>query len=343
MKHVHIRLVTGILTATVLAGALCGYSVLSRSYSKNSMQVNAQSNSFAPPVLSSASLKPVSSALEKKDETIVLTEELQNSVIKNPDKLKSSLASPSAILVRVKDRKILFNKDAEGKIYPASMTKIMTAILAIEKLPNLAEKITLTQPIFDRMYRQDASMAGFLPGESVSAEDLLYGAILPSGAECCAALAERLAGTEAEFAVEMNQKAAQIGLSGTHFTNTTGLHDPNHYSTVKDIAALLCYAVQNETFCKIFTTPRYTTAATNKHPKGLSFQSTMFRCLKSAKVGKATILGGKVGFTDEAGLCLASLAEEEGTEYILVTAGVKDLYRGEIHDALETYGILGEQ
>lgn len=338
MKRISFRLAAVVLTAAVLTGILFGYDALSQNRSGHTVQANAQMYKPVPVSLSS-SLR--SSAPVKQDETVVLMEQLQNDVIRNPEELKGSLASPEAVLVRVNDRKVLFEKNAQAAIYPASMTKIMTAILAIERLPDLTEKITLAQPIFDVMNRKDASMAGFLPGESVSVKDLLYGAVLPSGAECCAGLAERLDGTEDAFAAVMNRKAAALGLTGTHFVNSTGLHSPEHYSTVRDIAALLCYALRNETFRTVFTTPSYTTAATKEHPQGVSFRSTMFRCLKSSQAGKAKILGGKVGFTDQAGLCLASLAEQDGTEYVLVTAGVKDLYRGEIHDELLVYGNLG--
>lgn len=335
-----LKIIAGALTGCVLGGILFGYDILSGAgrgaYETNAAQISPQEDSAEESEIPAA----VSSEPAKKDETVVLTEELQNSVVPDPAALKNSIASPYAVLVRVGDGKILFEKNAGERIYPASMTKIMTVLLAIEESPNLTDHITVTQTIFDRMLNEDASMAGFLPGESVSVEDLLYGALLPSGAECCAALAERLQGTEEAFAEQMNLRAAALGLSGTHFTNTTGLHDPQHYSTARDIAALLCAALKNETFRRIFTTDEYTSSPTNLHPQGLSFESTMFYCLNSAQAGKATILGGKVGFTDQAGLCLASLAVQNGTEYVLVTAGVNNLYRGEIHDAVAVYSSL---
>lgn len=354
MKRGHSKATAGFLAAAVLAGVILSYDFLSGSRGE-ARQVDAQ-RPLAAAVVSSGSVRPASSAADassggkvrassapesREDLAVVLTDELKNSVVGDPEKIKAGLASNDAVLVRVKDRRVLLDKNGSKRIYPASMTKIMTAVVAIEETENLSEKITLEKPIFDKMYAEDASMAGFLPDESVSMLDLLYGAILPSGAECCAGIAERLAGSEENFAAAMNRKAAALGLSGTHFTNTTGLHDANHYSTVRDIAALLCYALENPTFRRVFTTPNYTTSATNKHPDGVSFTSTMFRCLESPKAGKATLLGGKVGFTDQAGLCLASLAELDGTEYVLVTADAQNLYRGEIHDALAVYGSLG--
>lgn len=138
------------------------------------------------------------------------------------------LNSPNAVLLRLKDHTILMQKNSEEKIYPASLTKMMTAIVAIEKLPSLKQAIKLTNSTFQGLYGADASMAGFQPGEQVMAIDLLYGALLPSGAECCIGLAEQIAGSEQNFVKMMNQKAADLGMKNTHFENATGLHNKNH-------------------------------------------------------------------------------------------------------------------
>lgn len=138
---------------------------------------------------------------------------------------------------------ILMQKNSEEKIYPASLTKMMTAIVAIENLPDLKVKIKLTNSTFQGLYKADASMAGFQPGEQVRAIDLLYGVMLPSGAECCIGLADQIAGSEQNFVKIMNQKAADLGMKNTHFENATGLHNVNHYTTVKDLAiSKLCFA-----------------------------------------------------------------------------------------------------
>lgn len=271
-----------------------------------------------------------------------LREESDPSVVKDPVRLKNSVCSPNAILIRLDDGAVLLDKNARQRIYPASMTKIMTALLVSEEAPDLSKTVTIRKSLIDEMNNRDASMAGFLPDETVTGRDLLYGVLLPSGAECCVSLAEQLESTEQNFVRSMNMRAASLGLKDTHFVNSTGLHDPNHYSTARDIALLLAFALKNDTFRQVFTTSSYTSSPTNKHPNGLSFRSTMARCLKSFKAGGATILGGKVGYTDDAGLCLASLAEYGGREYILVTAGVKDVYRGEIQDAETVYGSLGK-
>ena len=116
-------------------------------------------------------------------------------------------------------------------------------------------------------------------------------------------------------------KAADLGMNNSHFENTTGLNDENHYTTVKDLAILLSYSLQNDTFWEIFTSSRHSTQPTNKHPGGITFYSTMFEKLSDPSIIGGTILGGKTGYTDEASLCLASLVREGKQEYILITAG----------------------
>jgi len=255
----------------------------------------------------------------------------------------NKLNSTNAILIRLKDNTILMQKNSEEKIYPASMTKIMTAIIAIENLPDLNEEIELTHYTFNGLYSAEASMAGFKPGERVRAIDLLYGVMLPSGAECCIALADHIAGSEKNFVKLMNQKAVVLGMGNTHFENTTGLHDENHYTTVKDLSILLIYALQKDTFRDIFTSSRHSTQPTNKHPGGITFYSTMFEALGDQDIIGGEILGGKTGYTDEAGLCLASLAKVGNQEYILVTAGAKGSQYSEqfnISDALAVYNSI---
>lgn len=258
------------------------------------------------------------------------------------DKLNSS----NAILIRLTDDAVLMQKNSEEKVYPASLTKMMTAIVAIENLADLRKEIKLTDSAFQGLYEADASMAGFKPGERVMAIDLLYGAMLPSGAECCVALADQIAGSEEDFVKIMNQKAADLGMDHTHFENATGLQNENHYTTVKDLAVLLSYALQNDTFRKIFTSSRHFAQPTNKHLDGMMLNSTLFAELANQNMINGDILGGKTGYTDEAGLCLASLAKVGKQEYILITAGAKGNHKSEqynVTDALAVYNGLGKE
>jgi D-alanyl-D-alanine carboxypeptidase (penicillin-binding protein 5/6) len=233
--------------------------------------------------------------------------------------------------------------NADERIYPASLTKMMTAIVAIEKLDSLDQEITLGSEVFDGLYEQDATQAGFQPGETVKASDLLYGVLLPSGAECCIALADEISGSEDGFVELMNQKASKIGMENTHFCDSTGLHNPDHYSTVSDMAVLLKYCLKNEDFREIIESSRHSTSGTNVHPDGITYYSTLFKNLSDTSVTGGQILGGKTGYTDEAGLCLASFAEIEGREYILVTAGAPGGSGSALHiqDAVTIYNRLG--
>jgi D-alanyl-D-alanine carboxypeptidase (penicillin-binding protein 5/6) len=253
----------------------------------------------------------------------------------SPDKLKS----PNAILIRLKDHAILMQKNSEEKIYPASLTKMMTAIVAIEELPDLKEEIKLSNSTFRGLYKTDASLAGFQPGEQVRSIDLLYGVMLPSGAECCIGLADQIAGSEQNFVKIMNQKAAALGMGNTHFANATGLHDVNHYTTVKDLTILLSYALQNDTFREIFTSSRHSTQPTNKHLRGITFYNTMFEELNNQNITGGEFLGGKTGYTDEAGLCLASLAKVGKQEYILITAGAKGNHKSEQYNVTDAWAV----
>ena len=233
------------------------------------------------------------------------------------------LVSPYAILVDADSGEAVAEKEADVSIYPASMTKVMTALLALEANPDLEQPVTLPEDIFPELRAEGASMAGFRPGETVTVQDLLYGALLPSGAECCEALAREVSGSEEAFVASMNRKAAALGMASTHFCNPTGLHDPEHVSTARDMAVLLRAAMQNEMFRTIFATARYTVPPTNLHPDGFTMESTFWSELDGTELRRGKFLGGKTGYTSAAGLCLASAAEVKGKTYLMVTAGAQ--------------------
>ena len=254
----------------------------------------------------------------------------------------TGINSSYAVLMQAGSGRVVGDINGETPMYPASMTKIMTTIVAIENLSDLNQEITVTNDMIANLYAQDATQAGFQPGETVQAIDLLYGVMLPSGADCCIALADTIAGSEEGFVELMNQKAEKLGLENTHFCNTTGLHADDHYSTAKDIAELLQYALKNSTFREIIESPYHSTPGTNVHPDGITFYSTMFKNLSDTTVIDGKIMGGKTGFTSEAGCCLASFAEIDDIEYILVTAGAYQAGTPHIDDAVKLYNRLGE-
>lgn len=257
--------------------------------------------------------------------------------------LDLDMYSSNAILVNLDENQILLDKKSEEKIYPASLTKMMTVLVAIEQISNLQEEIILPKHIFRDLLEENASVAGFLPNEKLTVEDLLYGSMLPSGAEASLGLAEYVAGSERGFVKLMNEKARQLGMKNTHFVNTTGLHHPEHYTTVKDLSLLLQYALTNDDFRNVYTAERYSIKSTNLHPEGITFTSRMFQHMTSSALPGGEILGGKTGYTEDAGLCLASLALINGQEYVLVTVGADGSPRTEqynITDAISVYSQL---
>ena len=255
--------------------------------------------------------------------------------------------SKHAILLDAQSGQILAQKRADERAAPASLTKMMTILLAIEAEPDLDKQVTLPDGIFPALQTENASMAGFVPEETVTVQDLLYGAMLPSGAECCETLARLVSGSEESFVALMNQKAAELGMKNTHFTNPTGLTDAEHYSSAADMAKLLQVALQNTTFRMIFTTEHYTTTATEQHPEGVSLTSTLLGKLDGTELPEgAQIEGGKTGYTAAAGLCLASLATVNGKEYILVTLAAPGDHGTEqynIRDAVHVYRKLADK
>lgn len=274
------------------------------------------------------------SCAEEANTDITLIEETQNRFD------LSELRSYAAILVCLDDGEVLTSVLPDTIIYPASLSKIMTCIIALEQIEDLEKEILLPESIFDNLYNQDASMAGFWPGEYVEAIDLLYGIMLPSGGECSEGIAEYVAGSQDAFVSMMNAKAAEIGMVHTHFVNATGLPDEDHYSTVSDLSILLMYALKNEMFRDIFTCKLYSTSSTNHHPEGITFGNSMFRLREQWDVNGGKIEGGKTGYTNAAGLCLASMACINGKEYIAVTAHAEpsvDTEPGHISDAFVLY------
>ena len=223
------------------------------------------------------------------------------------------LQSPYSIMYNLNEDTILFENNSEKEIAIASLTKIMTTLVAIEHIPSLNDTVILTPNVFYGLVEANASVADFKIGQKVTYLDLLYGAMLPSGADATRALAINLAGSEEKFVVWMNEKARKLGLSHTHYVNTTGLDIENHYSTVKDVATLLKEALKNETFKKIFTTKEYTTSDGILH-----FKSTILKAEEKYNVQASIIQGSKTGFTNNAGSCLASISEHNGVEYLLV-------------------------
>lgn len=232
--------------------------------------------------------------------------------------LALEINSTNAIVYNLNDDTVIYEKNSEEVISIASLTKIMTTIVAIEQIKDLDEKITIKSRDFVTLYEEGASMAGFKVGQTVSYRDLLYGTFLPSGAEATQALAFNLAGSIENFVALMNKKAEEIGLTNTHFANTTGLDNKENYSTVTDVAKLLKYALKNETFREIYEAISYTTS-----DNSMTLYSSFRYTAKRYGYNVNYIIGAKTGYTDDAGKCLASTAHDKKNDiyYMSVTCG----------------------
>lgn len=231
----------------------------------------------------------------------------------------------------------------QTKIRPASMTKVLTLVTIVENLPEDWESRTYTFDVDKLQYlvtSLNASLAGFLSGETATATDMLYGMILPSGADAVQGLIETFFSSEEEFMEEMNATAQRIGMTNSHFTNPYGLDDPDLYSTPEDIARLFQYAMHNSLCEEILTTRTYTTQAMSKHSEGLSFTSGAYETM-SATDGMpddVTYVAGKTGYT-ESGHDIVVMYIKNGHHYICVAANAStDIERNyDIRDMLINY------
>lgn len=247
------------------------------------------------------------------------------------------LYSKNAILYDLNDNSVLYELKSDEKVSIASLTKIMTVILAIENVEDVNKKVTLNYKSFEGLLEANASVVGFQIGDKISYLDLFYGALLPSGADAAQAIAINVSGSISSYVDLMNEKASELELENTHFKNVTGLDSSNQYSSVKDVATLLKYALKNETFKKIFTTRSYT--STN----GINMYSTLVSYNNAYGLDTSKILGAKTGYTDDAGLCMASISDLDDMNLLLVTAGAPtDIKYYQIKDAINVYNYFND-
>lgn len=249
----------------------------------------------------------------------------------------SKVSSPYAALLDVNNHKIIAGKQADTKMYPASMTKIMTLIVVTDNIDKIPQTYTFEFEMLNRLFREEASVAGFLEGETVDVEDLLYGLILPSGADAAEALAIMVAGSNEEFAKLMNAKCNELGLKHTRFANPTGLYDGEQYTTPAEMAMIMEYAMRDELRSKVLGTYQYKTKATAQHPEGIQLTSTMYSRIYGNEAPGVLVKGGKTGFTNEAGSCLVSYAvTNKGNAYVFCTGGAT--YRwAPVYDEIYVY------
>lgn len=231
-----------------------------------------------------------------------------------------SVNAPVALLMDMGTGKILYEKNARQKMYPASTTKIMTAILALENR-SLTDTATVS---YNAIFTVPVgySNANLQLDEVLTMEQLLYVLLIPSANDAANVIAEDIAGSVESFASMMNTKAREIGCENTHFVNANGVHNEDHYSTAYDLALIGRYAMQNETFRKFVSTVRYTLPVTNKYDKADRVFLTTNR-LVNPKSGQyyESCTGIKTGYTDAAKNCIVASAKKDNMELVCVIMG----------------------
>lgn len=248
------------------------------------------------------------------------------------------LTSEYVAAIDAKSGMVLYNKNMNERMFPASMTKVMTVIVALEMIKDLEATTVITQSDLDTVWETGASAANFELGEVVTYRDLLLGAILPSGADATRALANNLCGGQEKFVDKMNELAKKLKLKDTHFVNTTGIHDPNHYTTAYEMALIVKYAVENETFREIYG-KRYATSSNGLH-------QWVNKAMYNARRGNldiSSILGSKSGYTVPAKNCLSSLDKVGDNEIITIVGKanneIKD--KAAVVDTLDVINYVG--
>ena len=283
----------------------------------NQAAASAQQNSTAAANQTAQSTQTIAATTQQ---TTNYFQQQSQGFLRTAMTLKPEVNANFAILVDADAGLVVAEKNGSAKMYPASMTKVMTLLVACEHITDLNEKLEITQDIVDYVKKEGASNCGFKAGEQVTMQDLLYGLILPSGADAALALVRRIAGSEEQFVTLMNQKAQQLGISATtHFTNCTGLYNDNHYSTAEDMAIIMRAAAQNSVAATILTTRSYTTQANNKRSTGLSFSNLFLKRIDTQTTG-GQVNFAKTGYVAKAGNCAVSyFTAASGRHYICVT------------------------
>ena len=235
----------------------------------------------------------------------------------------------AVIIVDGDNHEVLYDFHAHERMYPASITKIMTSLVVLDAVASgeisLSTVTTASVQAVDLPW--DSSTAEIKAGEQLSILDLLYCDLLPSGNDACNILSEAVAGTSAEFVARMNAKAQELGMNDTHFANPHGLHDPEHYTTAYDIYLMAYAAMQNDTFRSIVRSASYDLPATNLQAARTIYSSNGLLTGYYAGSGYtyAKAIGIKTGYTGEAGRCLASAAVDElGRTFYCVVLGTED-------------------
>ncbi len=280
---------------------------------------------------------------EKENEQVIYSA----TATKDTLALGSEIVSTNALLIDLEGGNILAQKDMNTVISPASMTKVLTVLVAAEQIEKaqLEDTFTMTLEITDYAYVNDCSSVGFLDGEVITVRDLFYGTILPSGGDAAVGLATYVAGSHEAFVELMNEKLEELGLSETaHVTNCVGLYDKEHHCTVYDMAMIMEAAMENDICREVMNAHTYTTSATTQHPEGITISNWFLRRIEDKDTG-GEVLCAKTGYVVQSGSCAVSYAKDNGgKEYVCVTANATSSWKC-IYDHVALYKMFatGEQ
>ncbi len=245
--------------------------------------------------------------------------------------------STYCVLVNLENGHVEAARNADVRISPASMTKILTILTASSHIKNLDDTFTVSFEATNYSFQHECTAAGFTPGEIVTVRDLFYGTILPSGADAALCLADYVAGSTEAFTEMMNEKVRELGLSDTaHFTNPIGIYDINNQCTALDMAMILKAAEEDSLCSEVLSAHTYTTSFTSEHPQGISLSNWFLRRIED-KDTHGRVMGAKTGFVVQSGNCAASYSvSNSGSRYICVTGNAHSAWRC-IYDHVAIY------
>ena len=231
-----------------------------------------------------------------------------------------SVNAKAAMLVDLNTGRVVYEQNADERIYPASLTKIMTCLLALEN-GNLSSIVTVSESALADL-DPNSSTAGLQVGEQMTLENMLYCMMIPSGNEACNAVAEHIAGSVSDFVRMMNERAYELGCENTHFSNPHGLHDEEHYTTARDLVKITQAALKSENFKQIVNTAEYELPATNlSEPRTLKTTNQLLVKNSNNSFYYSRAMGIKTGYTSAAGRCVISCAKDDGMYFLAVVCG----------------------
>jgi len=320
-----------LITVVSIIRGICGF-VSNTFFKKEAQEVVVGSDDTE---IETEEIEEVEEEIEEPEETVTYEAHLTEGTVTTGD----NIISERSVLINKNTGDILMQKGYKDRISPASMTKVLTVLVACENLKeeNLSDTFTMTSEITYYAYKNDCSSVGFANDEVVTVKDLLYGTILPSGGDAAVGLATYIAGSHEAFVDMMNDKLAEMGLAGTtHFTNCVGLYDEDHYSTLYDIAMIMEAAVDNPLAKEILTAHTYTTSSTAEHSEGITISNWFLRRIEDNDTG-GTVVCAKTGFVVESRNCAVSYGvDRQGNEFVVATQGATSGWRC-IYDHVRIY------